>query len=150
MPSAYCNLQRRPLLHLSWKLRLPFLSNYSDNFNLHLLCGLLSGSAGPLPAYCSRSGLSASQKFPCGQTSGALMHRGIFSNQISIRRALTNLQFQQRISSCPFVGCLQIYTIGPPPRTMQLIAMAPRTVDGLILPRGKTTMTTLLAASMRT
>jgi hypothetical protein len=31
--------------------------------NLHLLCGLLSGSAGPLPAYCSRSGLSASQNF---------------------------------------------------------------------------------------
>jgi len=37
--------------------------NYSDKRNLHLLCDLLSGSVGSLPAYCSRSGLSASQNF---------------------------------------------------------------------------------------
>jgi hypothetical protein len=67
----------------------------------------------------------------------AFVHRDVFSNQISIRRALTNPLFQQRISSCPFVGCLQIYTLDPPPRIMRLIALASRTANGLNLPRRK-------------
>ena len=58
---------------LFWKLRLPQLSiSHSNKFFsshgspqhhagplLSLLCGLFSGSAGPLPAYCSQSGLLA-------------------------------------------------------------------------------------------
>jgi hypothetical protein len=52
----------KPSTASSARLRLGSL-NYSDERNLHLLCDLLSGSACPLPAYCSRSGLSASQNF---------------------------------------------------------------------------------------